>query len=184
MSLRDHCRIWMALRDQIYNCSTHTWLVGIEWLPEIIVGIEWLRKWNEWLSVWFSLYLLFIVLSIISKSCLPLVFPTRKKKRKCYTNEDADAELRNDHQQKRRKISNTIAPTILVLTITLVGVCSHFMSILMEAEKRSERQSAIAKNRMPRLWTTWKKKWTAFQTVCFTDYLECTSHVSSAFAEK
>ena len=77
--------------------------------------------------------------------------PTRKKKRKCYTNEDADAELRNDHQQKRRKISNTIAPRIVVLTITLVGVCSHFMSILMEAEKISERQSAIAKNRMPRL---------------------------------
>ena len=95
-----------------------------------------------------SLYRFVHNLQIMPSSRLP----TRKKKRKCYTNEDEDAELRNDHQQKRRKISNTIAPTILVLTITLAGVCSHFMSILME---ESSSVSQPRKERANKEMETW-----------------------------
>ena len=102
--------------------------------------------------------------------------PPNKKKRKLSNDADlTNEDILNENRRKKMKFTTTIVLTMMVITITILGGCAEMTEMLLNAANRSTNRSEAAKNRTPRMRTTWKKEMKRFSDR-FTGFSECTKH--------
>jgi hypothetical protein len=95
--------------------------------------------------------------------------PPNKKKRKRSNDADLTYEdVLNEDRRKQMKFTTTIVLAMMVLTLTILGGCAEMTEMLLNvANRRSTNRSDAAKDRTPKLRTTWKKEMKRFSDRMF-----------------
>ena len=93
-----------------------------------------------------------------------------KKKRKTRTSDSQlglGPGLGPGLKRKKMNVPATIALTVLIVTLTILGACAHATSPLLQAMKRKNDLKIRAEKRKPRLRTTWKSENARFSNRMF-----------------
>ena len=106
-----------------------------------------------------------------------------KKKRTTRTN-DSQLGLGPGLKRKKMKVPATIALTVWIVTLTILGACAHATSPLLHAIKRKNELKIRAEKRNLVCGHLGKEKMHVSQIECFTDYSECTEPVLSTYAKR